>query len=206
MTPEQLKEISDNFIPWIVNAPGNVWHSMGPGGEIATFNTNDWAEKAVSEHNQIPLLLRHIAFLENQLEKAIELRNAFFLGDQQGQEDLEKLGEELDKTKKELNEFREGGNQLRWHNCRDGKIKRYPQVLCSRCIGPPDDSATFDPVPEFERLRAVEKSVEPLRDAMGELLEFLRVNAPGTPLNNHKFDALGLKCRNAYTASIKGTT
>jgi hypothetical protein len=34
-----------------------------------------------------------------------------------------------------------------------------------------------------------------LVEALEEILEALRVDAPGTPLNNHKYDALGIKAR-----------
>jgi hypothetical protein len=36
-----------------------------------------------------------------------------------------------------------------------------------------------------------------LLEALTELLAMLRKHAPGTTLNNHRFDALGIKCNNA---------
>jgi hypothetical protein len=48
-----------------------------------------------------------------------------------------------------------------------------------------------------------------LRDVLRELLEALRREAPGTPLNNHRFDALGAKAYAAiakYDAAMKGGT
>ncbi|MEY4385608.1 MAG: hypothetical protein RLY20_891 [Verrucomicrobiota bacterium] len=38
-----------------------------------------------------------------------------------------------------------------------------------------------------------------LVEALEEILEALRVDAPGTPLNNHKYDALGIKARAALS-------
>ena len=38
-----------------------------------------------------------------------------------------------------------------------------------------------------------------LLDALKELVEMLRKEAPGTPLNNPRFDALGIKCNTAIS-------
>jgi hypothetical protein len=38
-----------------------------------------------------------------------------------------------------------------------------------------------------------------LFEVLSDLLEMLRKEAPGTPLNNHRFDALGIKAHNALT-------
>lgn len=38
-----------------------------------------------------------------------------------------------------------------------------------------------------------------LAEALKELLDALRIHAPGTDMNNHKFDALGIKCHDALT-------
>lgn len=42
-----------------------------------------------------------------------------------------------------------------------------------------------------------------LYEALSELVETLRKEAPGTPLNNHRFDGLGIKA-NAALAKARG--
>lgn len=34
----ESSDLVDFCEPWIVNAPGDVWHGRGPGGHIATFS------------------------------------------------------------------------------------------------------------------------------------------------------------------------
>ncbi len=51
------------------------------------------------------------------------------------------------------------------------------------------------------RSRAILNAAAPaLLAALEEVMEALRVNAPGTPLNNHRFDSVGIK---AYAAIAK---
>ena len=48
-----------------------------------------------------------------------------------------------------------------------------------------------------KELEASQEENKGLREVLEEILEALRIHAPGTPLNNHRFDALGIK---AYAA------
>jgi len=41
------------------------------------------------------------------------------------------------------------------------------------------------------------EEIERLREVLGEILDVLRIHAPGTPLNNHAFDSLGVRARAA---------
>lgn len=43
-----------------------------------------------------------------------------------------------------------------------------------------------------------------LVEALKEVVAALRENAPGTALNNHRFDALGIKCHKALALAEKG--
>ena len=47
-------------------------------------------------------------------------------------------------------------------------------------------------------------SAPDLLEALTEVMEALRIHAPGTPLNNHKFDALGIKAYAAISKATKG--
>lgn len=51
------------------------------------------------------------------------------------------------------------------------------------------------------RLAAERAKNAKLVEALEEILEALRVDAPGTPLNNRKYDALGIEARAALAAA-----
>ena len=48
---------------------------------------------------------------------------------------------------------------------------------------------------------AKEEAASAMLEALKEVIEVLRIHAPGTPLNNHRFDALGIKAHAAIAAA-----
>lgn len=53
---------------------------------------------------------------------------------------------------------------------------------------------------EIEKLRQINSE---LYEALDELMTMLRREAPGTSINNHRFDDLGIKC-NRILAKARG--
>lgn len=43
--------------PWIENAPGDIWHSVGPGGHIGTFTNPEDGQLAVRAVNSFDELV-----------------------------------------------------------------------------------------------------------------------------------------------------
>ncbi|KKL71481.1 hypothetical protein LCGC14_2094460 [marine sediment metagenome] len=62
-----------------------------------------------------------------------------------------KLVIEFRATVKELKEkLKRNGYQQIWHRCKNGDVRPYPQVLCSRCL-PSEDDRNFNPYHALKR-------------------------------------------------------
>jgi len=71
------------------------------------------------------------------------------------------------------------------------------QVECAKQNHGTAQAMMHEVMDEWVRREAVAKQ---LADSLKKLLEMLAKEAPGTPLNNHRFDALGIQCRAALAA------
>ena len=68
---------------------------------------------------------------------------------------------------------------------------------------PIEDSLRAEAQERDRKIAAQAEEIERLREVLGEILNVLRIHAPGTPLNNHAFDSLGVRARAALKPESK---